>query len=84
VYTPRKAGLKCVVIDGLVKANKYEPGDDTLQTTNWNAVHCEYGWQLVHPYWVCRALCGQKLTGWTKDEDAGSKGREPASGRDGF
>ncbi|WAR22477.1 HIL-like protein [Mya arenaria] len=62
----RKAGLKCVVIDGLVKAAPYEPGDDSVSSTNWNAVFCEYGWQLVHPYWVCRALCGHQLAGWTK------------------
>ncbi|KAH3787770.1 lim and transglutaminase domain protein ltd-1-like [Dreissena polymorpha] len=67
----RKAGLQCVVIQGLVKAARYEPGDKSLPECNWTAFHCEYGWQLVHPYWMCRALCGHSLGGWTKVEADG-------------
>lgn len=31
----------------------------------------ESGWQIVHPYWICRALYGHNLGGWVKVERDG-------------
>ncbi|XP_053384732.1 lim and transglutaminase domain protein ltd-1-like [Mercenaria mercenaria] len=68
----RKAGLQCVIIKGYVKAAGYEPGNKNVPEASWNAVHVECGWQLVHPFWVCRALYGHNLDGWVKVEVDGT------------
>ncbi|WAR22476.1 HIL-like protein [Mya arenaria] len=77
IESNRKAGLQCAIITGLVKAARYEPGDTKLPTTNWTAVYCgDFGWQIVHPFWICRALFGQNLGGWTKVEADGKSMRQ--------
>ncbi|XP_060608314.1 uncharacterized protein LOC132760351 isoform X2 [Ruditapes philippinarum] len=67
----RKAGLQCAVIKGYVKAAGYEPGNTIVPEASWTAVHVECGWQLVHPFWICRALYGHNLGGWVKVEEDG-------------
>ncbi|XP_053384731.1 lim and transglutaminase domain protein ltd-1-like [Mercenaria mercenaria] len=68
----RKAGHQCAIIKGYVKAAGYEPGNKNVPEASWNAVHVECGWQLVHPFWVCRALYGHNLGGWVKVEEDGT------------
>jgi len=81
-YRFREANLQCAVIDGLVKAARYEPGDTSLPESKWNAVHCgPYGWQIVHPFWICRALFGQTLGGWVKVEADGQSLHKQESAR---
>ncbi|KAL4225274.1 hypothetical protein ACF0H5_015962 [Mactra antiquata] len=60
----RKFGLKCVRINGYVKAIGYEPGNEVITESSWNAVLVENGWQLVHPYWICNPLYGDNIGGW--------------------
>ena len=67
----RKAGLKCAFIKGFVKASSYEPGDKTVGSSPWTAVHVDGSWQIVNPFWVCRALYGHTLGGWVKVESDG-------------
>jgi hypothetical protein len=76
VFFSRKAGLQCNTIKGYVKAASYEPGDTTVPETAWCAVYVEMGWQIVHPFWVCRALFGHKLGGWIKVEKDGKTMRK--------
>ena len=71
VFLYRKAGLKCVFIKGCVKAGNYEPGDKELGSSPWTAVHADRSWQIVNPFWVCRALYGHTLGGWVKVESDG-------------
>lgn len=54
-----------------MKAAGYEPGDRTVPESDWNAVYGECGWQIVHPFWICRALFGHNLGGWVKVEAGG-------------
>ncbi|XP_052771202.1 lim and transglutaminase domain protein ltd-1-like [Mya arenaria] len=69
--------LQCAIINGLVKAARYEPGNTKLPTTNWTAVYCgDFGWQIVHPFWICRALFGNNIGGWTKVEADGKLMRQ--------
>ena len=67
----REAKLQCTLIEGYCKAARYEPGDTDVPQTLWNAVYGEYGWQIVHPFWICRALYGHRLGGWIKVEQDG-------------
>ena len=71
VFVCRKAGLKCAFIKGCVKAGNYEPGDKELGSSPWTAVHADNSWQIVNPFWVCRALYGHTLGGWVKVESDG-------------
>ena len=68
----RKAGLQCSIIKGYVKAAGYEPGHTDIPESPWNAVYVECGWQIVHPFWICRALYGSNLGGWVKVEVDGT------------
>lgn len=72
----RKVGLQCVVIKGYTKAATYEPGDNDVASQTWCAVHVECGWQIVMPFWVCRALFGHNLGGWVKVEEDGRTMRQ--------
>lgn len=55
-----------------MKASTYEPGDEYVPASSWNAVYVECGWQIVHSFWVCRALFGHNLGGWVKIEKDGA------------
>ena len=59
-----------------MKAASYEPGDTTVPLSTWCAVYVEIGWQIVHPFWVCRALFGHNLGGWVKVEKDGKTMRK--------
>lgn len=80
----RRAKLKCVKITGYVKAAGYEVGNDMISETTWNAVNVESGWQLVHPFWICKPLYGESLGGWVKvdtfDETRSQNGNNQSCG----
>lgn len=63
--------MKCTLIKGEVKAAKYEPGDTSVGSSSWTAVYVDGSWQIVNPFWVCRALYGHSLGGWVKVETDG-------------
>ena len=67
----RTAGLKCTFIKGFVKAANYEPGDKHVGHCPWTVVYADGSWQIVNPFWVCRALYGHTLGGWVKVESDG-------------
>ena len=52
----------------MVKAANYEPGDTSVVSNPWTAVHVDGGWQIVNPFWVCRPLYGEMLGAWVKVE----------------
>ena len=53
----REAGLQCVLVEGVCKKFEHEAGQLVGDESDdmWTAVHVQNGgWQLVHPYWICR------------------------------
>ena len=61
----------CTLIKGVVKAASYEPGGTSVGCSPWTAVYVEGSWQIVNPFWICRALYGHTLGGWVKVESDG-------------
>ncbi|KAL4224622.1 hypothetical protein ACF0H5_015320 [Mactra antiquata] len=69
----RGANLQCVRISGYTKGKQYDPGNDKLAYGFWNAVFTEYGWQIVHPKWICGALRGHRAKEWVQIEKDGER-----------
>lgn len=75
----RYVGVQCTFIHGICRGGDYQPGDkdtDNLECI-WVAVRVEGTWQIIHPYWVCRAMIGQTIGGWIKLESAGKSIAKP-------
>ncbi|XP_052100595.1 uncharacterized protein LOC127734646 isoform X1 [Mytilus californianus] len=55
----RRAGIKCVIIDGISKGGDYEVGlsEQELEKMRdrWNAVYIDRNWRFVHPSWGSKA-----------------------------
>ena len=69
----RAAGIPCVIIRGWGKAAGYEVGDQNMDdfNSNWNAVHVDGSWRLVHVFWALVGLEGFNKGGWTMVEESG-------------
>lgn len=70
-HSKRAAGISTVIVPGLVKAGKYEPGDVVGDGANdtWCVVHVDGSWQIVHPLWICLGTYGAEREGRVQIED---------------
>lgn len=69
----REAGLQCVVIEGVCKKFEHEAGQLVGDESDdrWTALYVQHGgWQLVHPYWICKGMdgTGSTLDDWIRRE----------------